>query len=99
MVWTTEALRERGLPAQYVPVGFDGFGGYYCLDTERTAKTGISPVVLKWLAEEANAEESTEAEQQFAPDETEWIAESFTEFLFGMLREEVKLLREEESKK
>ena len=99
MVWTTEALRERGLPAQYVPVGFDGFGGYYCLDTESTAKTGISPVVLKWLAEEANAEESTEAEQQFAPDETEWIAESFTEFLFGMLREEVKLLREEESRK
>ncbi len=86
MVWTTKALRERGLSAQYVPIGFDGFGGYYCLDTETTAKTGTSPVVLKWPTEEEET------------DETEPIAETFTTFLFEMLREEVRMLREEEKK-
>lgn len=86
MVWTTKALRERGLPVQYIPIGFDGFGGYYCLDTEMTAKTGTSPVVLKWPTEEEEA------------DETESIAENFTAFLFEMLREEVKILREETRK-
>lgn len=79
MVWITSVLREKyGLPSEYAGIGFDGFGGYYCLVPEQRNAAGGYPVAVYNVTGQS--------------EEIEIIAWNFSEFLFQQLKEEARNL-------
>lgn len=79
MIWTTSALRKKyGLPISYAVIGYDGFGGYYCLDLSKRSVAGSCPVVIYNTVEDV--------------EQSGGVAQSFLEFLFDQLKEEARNL-------
>lgn len=79
-IWATGYLRQRyQMPATCIAVAFDGYGGYYCIDTAQTGADKLCPVVL-WNMEGENGAEP------------ERIADSFEEFFLTCLKAEIDRL-------
>lgn len=79
-IWATCYLRERyQMPEHYVAVGFDGYGGYYCMDTAEDSGNNLCPVVL-WNMEGGQGQQPEQA------------AESFEAFFLSCLKEEIDRL-------
>lgn len=80
-IWLTEDLREKDkMPEHYAAIGFDGFGNYYCIETKKK-RNEEAPIVI--FVCDPN-------EELF--DESEVVADSFSEFLLTALKTEIDFL-------
>lgn len=76
-IWATQYLRQRyHMPVSHIAVGFDGAGGYFCIDTGNKENNGLCPVVL-WIMDQ---------EEEQTP---EIIGESFESFFLMRLKEQI----------
>lgn len=79
-IWLTEDLREKDqMPESYVAIGFDGFGNYYCIDTQKK-RNEEAPIVL-FQCEKDNLSEDTQS--------AIFISNSFSEYMLSALIEEI----------
>ncbi len=102
-MWATAYLREKmQMPQEYIAIGFDGFGGYYCIDTSCPGKDGLCPVVLfvsspkdavpvdevsvDDIASHVDISENMDADVEKRPIVE---AENFAVFLLEQLKEEI----------
>lgn len=80
-IWVTQYMRiNRNLPNSYIVVAFDGWEQYYCIDTAFRDNLGISPVVK--FPNRIN--DGTEL--------TEFVADSYIDFLLIQLKEEIDIM-------
>lgn len=80
-MWLTAYLRKhRGLPGHLLPVAFDGFGGFYCIDTKDMDEQERYPVVL--FSQDQNDE------KKLYPK----CADSFASFFLQQLKLEIDRL-------
>ena len=91
-IWATRYLRQKyQLPEAYIAVAFDGYGGYFCIDTGSRGKDGLCPVVLWNMGkEEAAMDGDGGGQEKSQPAET--VSESFESFLLSWLKEEIDLM-------
>lgn len=95
-MWATACLREKvQLPQAYIAVGFDGFGGYYCIDTSNPGKDGLCPVVLfagspeDEISDGAEGSDDAGSGKADIPNQSVVLAENFAFFLLAQLKEEI----------
>lgn len=91
-IWATRYLRQQfRLPEAYVAVAFDGYGGYFCIDTGSRGRDGLCPVVLWNMGREESAEEGDVGRgEESRPSEP--VAESFESFLLSWMKDEIDLM-------
>lgn len=79
-IWLTEDLREKDhMPESYLAIGFDGFGGYYCIDTKNNINEA-APIVIFVC----------DGDDDFLyHGDNELEAENFTEFLLEAMKLEI----------
>lgn len=79
-IWATCYLRgQYRMPEPYIAIAFDGYGGYYCINTMERSSANLCPVVL-WNMERGEDQEPERA------------AESFEVFFLSWLKEEIDRL-------